>query len=194
MKTFLTNVGDKNPLPEYMMRDLFKLTEEQIQNFKALKKTIYYVLAAQIEGVETSYGKLTVQICYADEHYYDNNSYGIFLCNEEEIKFAFSIPSLLSYPPVWDRLSGFDYSDYLNIQYKIKIFLFQNKIWERFIIDTSPNGKILYSVKESKEELNEILAKSGKYTVLALFAEKFPDNVEVVRKNAFTRHIHDGLS
>jgi hypothetical protein len=86
------------------------------------------------------------------------------------------------YPPVWDRAFSFgpDYDDYVKTQHYINEFLKREGLPE-LTIDTSYEGKVINTTKESPDEVRRLISEGKSYTVASFWAKAFFENSETIK-------------
>lgn len=83
-------------------------------------------------------------------------------------------------PPVSEKTHGLDYFDWLEIQGSLFKWLADNK-YKVFQIDMNPEGKVVYTTKETPEEVLKKLQSNEQYGIIAIPAEKFLERLKELK-------------
>jgi len=117
------------------------------------------------------------QVLFSTQRFYDNNSWHVFVFDEQdEFVDTFSVPSVSAIPPVWNRqFGGIDYFDY------IKVMSYLNAGMDKagkahFPRDDRPEGKFVYFVNKSYDEIMNLVKEGKSYEILAIKAEEYLKN------------------
>jgi hypothetical protein len=171
-KFFKDETTEIQEIPLETMKSLFpKFLEAPEEYQKAANK--WFVL----KSGKTPDG-LTYQVCVQNVVNIANFIYHVFVFRMDDILIAhLPVRAVNPLPPVAEKYKGLDYFDWLEIQGVLVKFLTE-KGYQPIELDTDPEGKLVYTTKETPEEVVENIKKGETYTIMSMPALKFIERIK----------------
>lgn len=176
MKKFFKNTLEVQAIPNEMLCKLF--TPEIEKALLENKRSNRFVLAKEIVSPDGYIFQVFIQ----DIVTINNTYYCIIVFDKDENYLGNElIKSLNEFPPVHEKIAdGLDYFDYLAIQDKINDILVKRLKAAPIVKDTDPKGKMVYTTPDT-ELAKKLISEGKQYSVVGIFAEKFLEQVKLIK-------------
>jgi hypothetical protein len=162
MNKFLNNDKQVQSIPDDVLKTVFPYLLEVSEDVK--KNSNKWVV---LKNGETEDG-VKWQMVLQDISLVSNLFYYLFIFTPDGGFYNCVIQSDTVLPPVFEKVWGLDYYDWIKVQATFLAWLEANN-YKTFEIDEKPEGKFVYLVRE-KDAL-EKANKGEKYEILAVLAE-----------------------
>lgn len=175
-KFFKDDTSDIQEIPVEIIKELFpKFLEAPEEYQKAGNKWI--VIKSGKTPDDFQY-QVVIQNIVALENFY----YHIFLFQTDESLLAhLPVRAVNPLPPVAEKYKGLDFFDWFEIQGVLIKFL-TDKNYKPIELDEDPEGKLVYSTKETPQEVIEKMKKGESYTIMSMPAPKFIEKMKELKE------------
>jgi hypothetical protein len=175
-KFFKDDTSEVQEIPLDTMKHLFpKFLEAPAEYQKVANKWIVMKSGKTPEG-------LSYQVAVQNVVALANFIYHVFVYRIDDILVAhLPVRAVNPLPPVAEKYKGLDYFDWLEIQASLVKFL-KEKNYKPIDIDTDPEGKLVYSTKETPQEVVEKMNKGESYTIVSMPAATFIERMQELHK------------
>jgi hypothetical protein len=175
-KFFKEDTTEVQEIPLETMKNLFPKFLEAPEDYqKAANKWIVLKTGKTPEG-------LTYQVVVQNIVALQNFIYHVFVFRLDDILIAhLPVRAANPLPPVAEKYKGLDYFDWLEIQGVLIKFL-NDKGYQPIELDADPEGKLVYTTKETPEEVLAKMDKGETYTIMSMPAPKFIERIKEVQE------------
>lgn len=170
MKKFLKdNTFEVQTIDVKKLKDIFgELLNPKMLDSENLSKSNKYVVVKNVSNGDYNYQIVIQNIPVIGNHYYT-----IFVFDKQDNYLGLRVIQANSvFPPLYEKVFGIDYFDFLSIQKDMNKF-FIEKFNTKFEIDDSYEGKYVYMSPD--ENAYEKYLKGERYELIVIFAEKFAE-------------------
>lgn len=184
-KFFKDDTTEVQEIPLETMKNLFPKFLEAPEEYQAVANK-WLVL----KNGKTPEG-LSYQVAVQNIVALANFIYHVFVFRADDILVAhLPVRAVNPLPPVAEKYKGLDFFDWLEIQGVLIKFLTE-KNYQPIVLDDDPEGKLVYSTKETPQEVVDKMNKGESYTIMSMPAKTFIEKVQEVqaKKEAETPRI-----
>lgn len=175
-KFFREDTTEVQEIPLETMKELFPRFLEAPEEYqKAANKWIVIKSGTTPDG-------LTYQAVIQNIAALANFMYHIFVFKDDNTLLAhLPVRAVNPLPPVAEKYKGLDYFDWLEIQGVLIKFL-ADKGYKSITLDEDPEGKLVYTTKETPEEVVKKIQNEESYTILSMPAPAFLEKIKKMKE------------
>jgi len=174
-KFFKDETSEAQEIPLETMKNLFPKFLEALEEYQvAANKWLVLKSGKTPDG-------LTYQVVVQNIVALANYLYHVFVFRADDILLAhLPVRAVNPLPPVAEKYKGLDYFDWLEIQ-GILIKFLTEKSYQPIELDQDPEGKLVYSTKETPKEVVEKMERGESYTIMSMPAKNFIEKIKELK-------------